>query len=233
MIFVRKAADRIAGWVVRFASPGSKEWALAIESELTCIENDWRALAWALSGTRVLFNTQPAPLRTIADLDAEVQKYADRRRHAMNNGWLGTNAPLCAPLILALEALSNIVIRRHIFGNTVLLLGLSLLAPMLYLRTREPDVPDSDDPAALLRFYRNELSAASGTSMTFWMFVTGALITIVGFDLTAPLQWERLLAVLLLPVLIWLPLLALFLAKHRNNRRRLAQVEALLDTISD
>jgi hypothetical protein len=34
-------------------------------------------------------------------------------------------------------------------------------------------------------------------------------------------------------VLIWLPLLALFLAKHRNNRRRLAQVEALLDTISD
>jgi len=27
--------------------------------------------------------------------------------------------------------------------------------------------------------------------------------------------------------------LVLFLAKHRNNRRRLAQVEALLDTTSD
>lgn len=221
--------------VVRCASAGSKEWALAIESELTSIENDWRALAWALSGTRVLFDTQPAPLPTIADLDAEVQKYADRRRHAMNNGWLGTNAPLLAPLIVALQTLSNIFIGRHIFSNTVLLLGLSLLAPMLYLRTREPDVPDRDDQAGLVRFYVNELSAATSTSKTFWMFVMGALITVIGIELKAPLQWdqwESVLPLLLLPVLILFPV-ACVVAKHRNNRRRLAQVEALIGTIPD
>jgi len=112
-------------------------------------------------------------------------------------------------------------------------LGLSLLAPMLYLRTREPDVPNRDDQAGLLRFYVNELSAASSNSMGFWMFVMGALITSVGFELTAPPQWESVLPLLLLPVLIWLPVLAWLLAKHRNNRRRLAQIEALLDTIQD
>jgi hypothetical protein len=233
MSFVRKAADRTAELVVRCASPGSKEWARAIESELNCIENDWRALAWALSGTRVLFDTQPDPLRTIAELDADVQKYADLRRHAMNNGWLGRNALLFTPLLVALQALFEIVIGRHIFSNTVLLLGLSLLAPMLYLRTREPDVPNRDDQAGLLRFYVNELSAASSNSMGFWMFVMGALITSVGFELTAPPQWESVLPLLLLPVLIWLPVLAWLLAKHRNNRRRLAQIEALLDTIQD
>src|SRR5580692_3580648 len=120
MSFVRKAADSTAGLVVRCASPGSKEWALAIERELASIENDWRALAWALSGTRVLFDTQPAPLPAIADLDAEVQKYADRRRHAANNGFLITNLCLFAPSAVALQTLSNIVMGRHIFGNTVL-----------------------------------------------------------------------------------------------------------------
>lgn len=169
-------------------------------------------------------------------LDAEVQKYAERRRHAMNNGWLGTIAHLFVPLIFALEAISNIVIGRHIFSNAVLLLGLSLLVPMMYLRTREPDVPDRDDQAGLVRFYRKELSAAASNSMTFWMFVMGSLIVMAGLDLTAPLQWaqwESVLLLHLLPVLLWLPVLALLLAKRRNNRRRLDQVEALLDTIPD
>jgi hypothetical protein len=72
--------------------------------------------------------------------------------------------------------------------------------------------------------------------MTFWMFVMGSLIVMAGLELTAPLQWaqwESVLLLHLLPVLLWLPVLGLLLAKRRNNRRRLDQVEALLDTIPD
>ena len=227
MSLVRKSADRIAGLVVRYASPGSKEWAQAIERELLYIESDWRALGWALSGVRVLFDRQPAPIRTLADLDVEVQKHAERRRHAMNNGWLGTNVYLFPFLIIALESLVDVAMGRHIFSSTVLLLGLVFLAPMMYLRTREPNVPDRDDPTGLIRFYVDELSALSSTSLTFWMFVVGVLLVIAGYELAIGFGWQSVMP------LLWLPVLVLFLAKHRSNRRRLVQVEALLGAASD
>jgi hypothetical protein len=56
MRILRKTAEKIAAAVVRYASAGSKEWAEAIASELAYIESDWRALAWALSGMRVLLS---------------------------------------------------------------------------------------------------------------------------------------------------------------------------------
>jgi hypothetical protein len=226
MSLVRKSADRIAGLVVRYGSPGSKEWAEAIESELVYIESDWRALAWALSGMRVLFNIQPSPLRTMAELDAEVQKYADLRRHAVNNPWLARNGQLIVLLIYALPLLFQLAIGRDIVSDIVQFLGWLLLAPMIYLRTREPNVPDRDNQIGLLRFYVDELSATSSTSLTFWMFVLGALLLIVGFELAIGFGWERVVPLLVLPAL------AYFLAKHRNNRRRLAQIEALLGTMS-
>jgi hypothetical protein len=227
MSYVRNAAYRLADLVVRYASPGSKEWARAIESELVYIESDWRALAWALSGTRVLFNIQPSPLLTIGDLDSEAEKYADRRRHSMNNGWLARNLPLLQLLAFAAQFILNIAMGRNIFSSVVRLSGLLLLIPMLYVRTREPYVPDRDDRAGLVRFYVEELSAISSTSMTFWMFVAGALLMILGPELMATALWERAISLLLVPFL------ALFLTKHRNNRRRLGQVKALLTTTSD
>jgi hypothetical protein len=227
MSLVRRSAGRIAGLVVRYASPGSKEWAQAIESELLYIESDWRALGWALSGVRVLFDIQPAPLRTIADLDAEVQKYAERRRHAVNNGWLGTNVYLFPLLIAVLESLIDVALGLHLFSNAVQLLGSFLLAPMMYRLTREPNVPDRDDPTGLIRFYVDELSAFSSASLTFCMFAVGDLLMIVGFELKIRSGWGRVAP------LLWLPVLVLFLAKRRSNRRRLAQVEALLDTRTD
>lgn len=227
MSLVRRSADRIAGLVVRYASPGSKEWAQAIESELLYIESDWRALGWALSGVRVLFDAQPAPLRTIADLDVEAEKHAERRRHAVNNGWLVTNVRLLPLLLFVLESFIDVALGHDVFSNTALLLGLLLLAPTLYLRTREPNVPDRDDPTGLTRFYVEELSAVSRNSLTFWMFVVGFVPIILGFELKIRFGWESVVS------LLWLLGLALFLAKHRSNRRRLAQVEALLNTMSD
>ncbi|HEV2646474.1 MAG TPA: hypothetical protein VGU46_08940 [Acidobacteriaceae bacterium] len=54
MTFVRRAASTVSERVVRWASPGCKEWAEGFAREIEFIDSDWRALAWAIGGTRVL-----------------------------------------------------------------------------------------------------------------------------------------------------------------------------------
>ena len=91
MSAIRNLAVRIADFLVRHAAPGSKEWSEALAGEIRYIESDWRALAWALSGVRVLFTRPPAPLRTVEELGAAAQKYADARRQQANRSWLDRN----------------------------------------------------------------------------------------------------------------------------------------------
>src|ERR1700743_527107 len=226
MSLVPSTAIRIANMVVRYASAGSKEWAQAICNELTSIESDWQALAWALGALRVLFTIQPAPLRTVADLDSEIQKYADRRRHAVNNGWLITNLQLMPPLGWSLINVLQIATGRHILSNSVQLLGWLLTLPMIYLRTREPNVPDRDDQTGLLRFYVNELSARSRNSLSFWMFLAGNLFLTFGVELMAGRGWSPMIPLIAPLVLTW------FLIAHVKTRRRFAQVKALLGSDS-
>jgi len=186
------------------------------------IESDWQSLAWALGALRVLFTFQPSPLKTIADLDGEAQKYADFRRHAMNNGWLGTNARLFLPLMWSLAAIFQIATGHAVLGNALQLLGWLLVVPATYLRTREPDVPDRDDQANLVQFYVNELSASSRNLLPFWMVVAGTLFVICGLELTIGGGRLAMMPFILLPVL------ALFLAIRIRSRRRLAQIKELL-----
>jgi hypothetical protein len=54
MVLLRRVAVRVSKFVVRHASTGSHEWAEGLAREVEFIENDWRALAWALGSTRVL-----------------------------------------------------------------------------------------------------------------------------------------------------------------------------------
>jgi hypothetical protein len=224
MSFIRTTANKIANFVVRYASGGSKEWAQAIASELSCIENDWQALAWAFGGLRVLFSIRPSPLSSITDLDEEARKHANRRLHAVNNGWLATNVPLFVPIVSCLGPTLGIAMGRHIPADAAQLVGYLLMIPMVYLSTREPDVPDRDDQANLVRFYVKEMSARSRNSLSFWMFVAGVLVLTCGWDL----EVARELTGVVILSFPWLLLLALFLAKHVNNRRRFAQIEALL-----
>jgi hypothetical protein len=223
MSILRKAAENIAAAVVRYASAGSREWAEAIQSELTYIGSDWRALAWALSGARVLLSYQPTPLRTLEDLDAVARKHANRRLHAVNVPWLGRNPLLPLILFNALNASLEILIGRRTIGNAVVMLGWLLLCPELYLRGREPEVPDLDDRSGLIRFYVDELSASSGTSsMRFWMSVAGSVVLAAGYATALSSVWAGMLGIL------WL---AVFLVPHHRDRKRLAQVRALLGSL--
>jgi hypothetical protein len=223
MSMLRKTAEKIVAATVRYASTGSKEWAKAIASELPYIESDWGALAWALSGMRVLLSYQPKPLRTLEDLDVVAQKHADLRRHAVNNTWLGRNLLWLVLLFNALEALPQILRGRHAMGNAAVMLGMLLLCRLLYLCFREPEVPDRDDRPGMIRFYVDELSASSSTSsVQFWLSLASALLLAAGYGITMSSVWAGFLGV------FWLPFV---LVRQHCDRKRLAQVQALLSSL--
>jgi hypothetical protein len=229
MTLIRTSANRIASFVVRYASAGSKEWAQAIASELNCIENDWQALGWALGGLRVLFSIQPAPLHSLEDLHEAARKHANRRLHAVNNGWFGTNAPLFAPIVACFSVLLQLAMHRQIASNAVQLTGWLLLFPTTYLRSREPNVPDLDDRANLVRFYADEMAVLSRNSVSFFMLVAGLLFLICGWAM----DFAHSPVIIAIITLVWLPVLMLVLANHVNHRRRYAQIKALLGAPSN
>lgn len=77
MTLVRRLALGISRRVVRWASPGCKEWAEGLEREAEVIESDWAALRWAIGSTRVLLDRRAAPLRSLDEVPAAVQKLVD------------------------------------------------------------------------------------------------------------------------------------------------------------
>jgi hypothetical protein len=191
-------------------------------SEVAAIENDWHALGWAAGGLRVLFYSQPKPLATVQDLNAAAQSYAERRRLQVNNVWLARNLFPVILLLYAVERLPKLFHGSDRTASVLLVSGFLIMAVLSYLIAREPNVPDRDDAAGLIRFYREELGRSSNVlSPVFWMSPAFLLVT-VGFELTAH-SWERI------PGLIWLLFFPLFFSRRRSDRHRLAQIDALLD----
>ena len=223
MSIVRNSAQKLSDFVVRHASAGSKEWAEAMASEVGAIENDWHALGWAVGGLRVLFYWEPKPLGTLQDLDAAAQSYADRRRFQVNDVWLARNMSWLLILLLALEKLPKAFHGSSRLGGTLVVVGWLALAFILYFLSREPNVPDRDDSAGLIRFYRQELARfASFFSPAFWLTPSIVLLAL-GYEFSAIHSWERTLGFLWLGVL-----LLLVFSGQRSNRRRLVQIDALL-----
>ena len=74
MTLIRRVALTISDEVVRWASPGCKEWAEGLEREAAVIESDWAALRWAIGSTRVLLDRRAAPLTSLDEVPAETQK---------------------------------------------------------------------------------------------------------------------------------------------------------------
>jgi hypothetical protein len=77
MSLVRIVALTISDEVVRWASPGCKEWAEGLARETAVIESDWAALGWAIGSTRVLLDRRAAPLRSLDEVPAATQKLVD------------------------------------------------------------------------------------------------------------------------------------------------------------
>ena len=224
MSIVRNSAQKLADFVVRHASPGSKEWAEAMASELAEIENDWHALAWSAGGLRVLFYARPKPLNTLQDLNAAAQSYADQRRLQVNDVWLARNLRWLTSLAIALETLPRAFHGNHRLGSGLIALGLMTLTVLQFCYSGEPAVPDRDDPSGLIRFYRENLVRSTNAFSTVWLLPSSVVVVAAGYELSVTHSWARVLGVL------WLAFLMVFFNGRRSNRRRLAQIDALLAT---
>jgi hypothetical protein len=88
MALVRKLAQSISRRVVRWASPGCKEWAEAQAREIEFIRSDWAALGWAIGSMRVVLHRSVIP--------AGSQKGASKRapRWWMWPYWLAFMIPI-------------------------------------------------------------------------------------------------------------------------------------------
>ncbi|MFT4112893.1 hypothetical protein [Silvibacterium sp.] len=222
MSIVRRAAQQLAGFTVRYASPGSKPWAQAIAAELDCIENDWHALGWAFGSLRVLAHYRPAPIQDMQALTAAAEKHASRRRHLMNNTWLGRNLGWMSQVFTAAAYIPGALHRKDSVAISLFVAGQLSGAFIQWQRTREPNVPDSDDPGAIIRFYRDEL-ARSIPLTACNLFSLSVILASLGYMVKAV---PILLGIVALGGVAWV---AIALNLYRTKQRQLAQVDALLN----
>jgi hypothetical protein len=77
MRLIRSVAMKISGVVVRYASPGCKEWAEGLACETEFIEDDWSALRWAMGSTRVLLDRRRAGMASLADVEERARLFSE------------------------------------------------------------------------------------------------------------------------------------------------------------
>lgn len=153
MTLVRRVARKISGTVVRYASPGCKEWAEGLAREAEVIPSDWAALWWAMGSTKVLFNRREAPLRSLADVAEKARRFSEIQFKGRVSNWL--------PLLFAF----NYLLRLPNSGGGLEAVGCRLVcaggllmgvAGLVRWQQRTP-LPLSQDPAAWAIYYRIEL----------------------------------------------------------------------------
>jgi hypothetical protein len=157
---------------VRHAAPATRDWSAAQACENRCIESDWRALAWALSGLRVLFTRPAIPLQTMDDVSLAAQKSLALHRKSANRSWLDRYLPLLSGLLSGLPLSAFFIHRSH--GTARLgwvFIALFFILDLLVLRLSTPrrELPSRQDQHAAILFYRQSLSNSSNRASThFW-----------------------------------------------------------------
>ena len=176
MILVRRVAMKISGVVVRYASPGCKEWAEGLAREVAFIEGDWAALWWAMGSTKVLLNRREARLRSLADVVERARRFAEVQR----KGGISNLIPLWLVFVYLLKlrdsggGLESLGCWLVCAGG--LLMG---VAGLVRWQQRSP-IPLSQDPTAWAIYYRTELErlressrSALGIASRFGLLVYG------------------------------------------------------------
>jgi len=223
MSLIRALAEGVSRFVVRHASPGSKEWAEGLAREADFVESDWKALAWSLGSTRVLFSYREAPLRSLDDLSTEAGKYAERMRHRFSSTggiWIGNLLQaLCWIVILAMS--------KHLherIGYSLVVSGFVMLTiHTLMLRRKGYDVPDRDDSTGMIQYYKTGLErACSPNTLSFIAAVSFVLFVGALFVVSGQRFFDFLIGV------VWITLTVFLLRKRQNNLRRLEEIETLL-----
>ena len=226
MTLVRMVALTISDEVVRWASPGCKEWAEGLEREARVIESDWAALRWSIGSTRVLLDRRPASLTSLDEVPAETQKFVETTR------WR-------AGFILAMSIMQGGFCSLHFFhfrnflgraGCALVVLG-SILAGTYSLmerrRLKEPWKDDIyDDLLACTTFYREQLKRFD----FLWIYLSYFLCWSLGESMCGGAYGYDVFDVVCSWILVcmFLFMLPVMHQRKQNNLRRIEEIDALL-----
>jgi hypothetical protein len=224
MSLIREVAGGISRFVVRHASPGSKEWAEGLAREADFVESDWKAFAWSLGSMRVLFSYREAPLRSLDDLSTEAGKYAERMRHRFSS----TGGVWIVNLIQTLCWIVNLTMARdlhHRVGYFLIVSGFITLTIHTLILSRETyDIPDRDDPAGMVQYYKTGLKHSCSLNR-FSFVATASFIVLAGAGLVIVSRGTYLEFLI---GFVWIALLIFVLQKRQSNLRKLEEIEMLL-----
>jgi len=222
MTLVRTLAVKITGLVVRFASPGAKEWAEGLALEIGYVDNDWSALAWALGSLRVLLGYREAPLASLRDVPAAAAKFhISARPRPRTFGWI-----FVLNGALYLWTLDLATTARERAGCTLHVLSM-VVAGIIILASRSlKDAPGEDscfDLIASAHRYRTELERRCyiqriAACAFFVCIVTDMLAVTDGRYVHAMLRGTDMFVICLTAIAFAL----------RTNRRRIERLDALL-----
>jgi hypothetical protein len=216
---------------VRHAAPATRDWSAAQACENRCIESDWRALAWALSGLRVLFTRPAIPLQTMDDVSLAAQKSLALHRKSANRSWLDRYLPLLSGLLSGLPLSAFFIHRSH--GTARLgwvFIALFFILDLLVLRLSTPrrELPSRQDQHAAILFYRQSLGNSSNRASTHFWFPPFSFCLLFRwvFVMTMGVSYGDFLRYF--AALICISVVTSQLRQQQRNRRRLAQIDAVL-----
>ncbi len=222
MTFTRMLALEVSNFVVRHASPGSKEWAEGLAREIAYIENDWRALAWALGSMRVLLDYRETPVESLADVPATARKYFELRKG------VGAWALILQAPIYAFKFFDATSVPERA-GCAVVVLSSIAAAIFILMENRrlkhQPSDDIYDDNVACAQLYRAELKRHCSTMLILYSFlfiwIVGAMLTMRGGVRAHAVFSAGIL-------LLFLAATPLCLVMLRVTRRRIERLDALL-----
>lgn len=231
MTLVRRFALKISNAVVRFASPGWKEWAEGSAGEVAFVKGDCAALGWALGSARVLLDYREAPIASLSDLTSAAEKYAASRCSGNSTPIWIRFLPIPIWFLISADKFFHAANWPERAGCGLAMLGWIAVAISFFFewRGRRP-VPPPGDVAAVLRFYKTGLERVRDfpRSPRGWLLGFGMTAVFVGYALGQHDGiWSHSIFDGLLG-LTWMGVMFLVLQGLRFNRRRLEQMEALL-----
>jgi hypothetical protein len=227
MRLVRSAAQKLSRMVVRYASPGCKEWAQGLAREADFIQSDWKALAWALGSMRVLLVLRHTPIRSLDDVVRLARKSAAAKWIVgFGCGFAVLNGALNLTQFFGGRVIS-VRIGHSLVGAAWMLIGFNLFKEV---RARKKLLA-AKTVLDIAHSYKAELERqlnAYRSSSNLWIGACGGACMIVGQAMVLPLSMSFGLLVSLCLELMVIGVIVLY--GRRNARRKLEEVTALLKT---
>jgi hypothetical protein len=223
MTLVRKLALSISNRVVRWSSPGCKEWAEGLEREVAFIEKDWAALAWAIGSLRVVPVRLQAPIGSLAEVPAAAMKLVETMRGGYGMWLVIFQGPQYTWMLFTARTWGERV------GCALVVLSSIVAGSLLLMDRRRLKAPYKDDvyddDVACAQFYRAELERRR---WTLWIPMACLMCYVAGLALGQRGGIRAhpglcALWVLVLPVIPWA-----FAQARRNNTARIERLDALL-----